>query len=89
MTQEARPWDLGICRRQYGSHLKCCNMLFKGQVPSQPYLILFFGPVIREFQPVPDSEFIQGTGWRLALLCGRAEWRLSAWVHRPTWLWLT
>ena len=54
MTQEAKPW-----RRQYGSHLKCCNMLFKGQVPSRPYLILFFDPVIREFMLVPDSEF----GW--------------------------
>ena len=37
-----------------------------------------------------DQGVHAGTGFgvRLALLCGRAEWSLSAWVHRPTWLWL-
>ena len=61
-------------------------MLFKGQVPSRPYLILFFGPVIREVMPVPDVEFSQGTGWRRALLCGRAGWKWSAWELHLTWL---
>ena len=53
----------------------------QGQALSRPYLILFFGPVIREVMPEPDVEFFQGTGWRLALHCGRAGWRWSAWGH--------
>ena len=58
----------------------------QGQAPSRPYLILFFGPVIRAVMPEPDVEFFQGTGWRLALHCGRAGWRWSAWGHHHIWL---
>ena len=61
-------------------------MLFKGQAHSRPYLILSFDPAIMEFMPVPDLEVILRTGWRLALPRRKAGLRLSAWVHRPTWL---
>ena len=61
-------------------------MLFKGQVPNLPYLILFFGPVIMEVMLVPDAEFSQGTGWRLVLPCGRAGWKWSAVGHHLIWL---
>ena len=80
LLNDPRGQVLGLVHLQEAvRHLKCCSMLFKGPVPSRPYLIRFFGPVIREVMPVPDVEFSQSTGWRRAILCGRAGWKRSAW----------